>query len=832
MVTCAVSAILQLQSSSAYVVSLVSIQIAVSACLGCVCTLLPRRPDVFRNGKPVDQQYTASFLGRITFAWAEPLLNFAARNKGLDIDNLPEVDHVTRSKYLREAFEKQVKTSRRVWKTIAMAHLPTLLLQSVLVTFSCFLTFAPQLALLGILRALEARSQGLWESGRAWIWVFGLGASMFLEALVEGWVFWIVYSKLAIPVQEQLSAVIFAKAMRRKDVSSARKSKQNEGETESQSSPNPESEPTIKKSSGGEDEDEDEDKNLQKTRQSTLNLVAVDAKRVSDFAAFNYVAYATVLELVIAFVFLARLIGWKSLLAGAAASALITPANIYLSGKYTTTQIDQMKFRDQKMAVVTEALQGIRQIKFSALEKQWEQKIRAVRTLELNKQWTVFLYDVGLICIWILNPLLLSAVSLAVYAWLEGGLSASVAFTTMAIFLSIEVTLSILPELISDFLEALVSATRIEEFLNAPERIPITVPSDRISFEDATVAWPADNDENSEDRFALRNLNLAFPDRAFSVISGKTGSGKSLLLASILGECDVLGGTVKVPEPPLLHERFDDTATKGNWIIDSAIAFVAQIPWIENASIKDNILFGLPYDQDRYRKVLVACSLEKDLDMLPDGELTDIGANGINLSGGQKWRISFARALYSRAGILVMDDLFSALDAHTGRHLYEHAITGELCQGRTRILVTHHVSLALPRTDYLVVLEDGGAKMAGSVEDLRPNISEIIDQEHEIEETTEEAILEDAKLSTEDGESLQKILSNKSRRKSSTANRNHEAIKREPPKKFIEEEKRETGAIDLAIYGEYIKKSGGPFFMGLIFLSYGLFMALVLGRVS
>lgn len=446
-----------------------------------------------------------------------------------------------------------------------------------------------------------------------------------------------------------------------------------------------------------------------------------------------------------------------------------------------------------------------------------------MRTMELNKQWMVFMYDVGLFCIWILSPLMLSAVSLAVYAWLNGGLSPSVAFTTMAVFMSIEVTLSVLPEFIADFLESVVSATRIEKFLNAPEKVAATVPADWISFESATVAWPADDEQSSENRFTLRNLHLHFPNKALSVISGKTGSGKSLLLASILGECDVLGGTVKVPEAPLLHERFDDLATRGNWIIDSAIAFVAQVPWIENATIKDNILFGLPYDRDRYQKVLFACSLERDLNVLSDGELTDIGANGINLSGGQRWRISFARALYSRAGILIMDDLFSALDAHTGRHLYEHAITGELCQGRTRILVTHHVSLSLPRTDYLVVLEDGEAKLAGLVEDLKPYISDILNREHKNDEAFGEASLEDDGFSKDDGEDLQRILSKRSRGNSFTTNGNNDAIKREQPKKFIEEEERETGSIDLAVYKEYVKKSGGPFFMLLIFLSFSSF---------
>ena len=334
------------------------------------------------------------------------------------------------------------------------------------------------------------------------------------------------------------------------------------------------------------------------------------------------------------------------------------PFNIYASRRYSDAQGVLMKVRDQKMVVITEALQGIRQIKFSAQEQQWQEKIGKKRDEELATQWRVFCLDTILISIWILGPVMLSAVSLAVYSVLNGGLSASVAFTSITIMGSMEVSLAVLPELIADSLEAWVSIKRIDEYLKAPERDPYIIANEVIDFENASIAWPSDSQEEDPERFALKNINVRFPDKELSVISGKTGSGKSLFLAAILGEADLLGGNVKVPQAPSSEERFDYKANKSDWIIDSAIAFVAQIPWIENATIKDNILFGLPYDSGRYRKVLKCCALEKDLDLLPDGELTDIGANGINLSGGQRWRISFARALYSRAGILVLDDIF------------------------------------------------------------------------------------------------------------------------------------------------------------------------------
>ena len=362
--------------------------------------------------------------------------------------------------------------------------------------------------------------------------------------------------------------------------------------------------------------------------------------------------------MIVSIAFLVQLIGWKSLLSGFAIFVIVLPLNIITSKRFTDAQGSLMELRDKKLVIVTEALQGIRQIKFSAQEQQWQAKISKAREEELATQWRVFYLDVCLIAIWILGPVMLSAVSLAVYAYLYGNISAAVAFTSLSIFGSLEMTLAIIPELISDGLEAYVSIKRINEYLDAPEKEAKTVPNEAIVLQDASIAWPSDEANDRSNRFVLGDVDLQFPRNELSVISGATGSGKSLLLAALIGEADQISGVIACPEPPLLKDRHDHRVNKSDWVLDSAIAFVAQIPWIENATIKENILFGLPYDLARYKKVLSCCALEKDLEILPDGDQTDIGANGINLSGGQRWRVSFARALYSRAGILVLDDVF------------------------------------------------------------------------------------------------------------------------------------------------------------------------------
>ena len=366
----------------------------------------------------------------------------------------------------------------------------------------------------------------------------------------------------------------------------------------------------------------------------------------------------TVTELAVSVIFLLNIIGWQSLLAGLAVLVVLLPVNIYVSKHYSNAQDDLMKVRDQKMVVLTEALQGIRQIKFSAEEQQWQDKIGMKRNEELKTQWKVFCLDSALISVWILGPLMLSTVSLAVYTILQGNLTASVAFTTLTVMSNMEATLAILPEAISESLEAWISVKRIDEYFSAPERDSYLAPDTAVSFKDVTVAWPADSQEEDPARFILRNVNVRFPPGELSLVSGQTGAGKSLLLAAIIGEADKQSGTIRAPKAPAMQDRHDSKANKSDWIIENATAFVAQVPWIENASIRDNILFGLPFDSGRYNKVINCCALKKDLEMMIAGDLTDIGANGINLSGGQRWRVSFARALYSRAGILVLDDIF------------------------------------------------------------------------------------------------------------------------------------------------------------------------------
>jgi len=800
--------------------------------LGLVLTFssVPRRPDVYRDGKIVDKQFTTSILGKFGFTWPGPLLRFAATNKGLKIDDLPEIGYQTRSETLRQSFE-QVGKKNKLWKTLFWSHKWAFVSQCTFVTITSVTNFLPQIALFFILNALEDRDSGRDSVFRLWMWVFALGLSIVVSSWLEAWLFFICYSRIGQPVFQQLAAVVFGKSMRRKDIKGVAEKTLAEMDLNGAI---PVSEGAGGKGEDSTKKDEDED-DEQKTRQSTINLVGVDSYRISNFATYIYIFPGTVLKLALAFGFLIKLIGWIPLVAGLAIPAIITPVNAFASRRYATAQDDLMKTRDKKMAVVTEALQGIRQIKFSAFEDNWNRKILEVRRKELKTQWRVFKFDTTLIAIWIAGPVMLAAVALAVYAIINKSLSASIAFTTVSVFEALEMTLAVIPELITDFLDARVSATRVEKFLDSAEKKQRTRAGKTVAFQEATIAWPVEDEGLQEDQFRLRDLNLDFPNKELSVISGRTGSGKSLLLASILGEADILNGSVQVPRAPPASERFDEQANADTWYIEGSLAFVAQIPWIENATIRDNILFGLPLDPVRYKKTVSACALQKDLDMLPDGELTDIGANGINLSGGQKWRVSFARALYSRASILVLDDIFSAVDANVGRQLFEKALTGELGRGRTRILVTHHVALCLPKTKYTVLLGEGSVLHAGTVEELRKSgsLKAILAQDIEEQQKAEEEAKAHSAPEVDDGGGLQQVTSGRSirsRRRSSIAKQDTEPDQLKVPKKFTEDEKREQGAIKYTVYAEYIRASGGLRHWLLVLLAFAACLVVILGR--
>ncbi|KAM0310141.1 hypothetical protein ACHAO8_008382 [Botrytis cinerea] len=790
-----------------------------------------RRPDVFTpDGKVVERQFKKSLWNRYAFDWSSELLDIASE-KLIEISDLPAMDGHVRSKDVREYFKSIIlKPTVPLWLQIFWAYRKPILTQWGLVMISSVIDAAPQFAVLKLLQYLEARQGFDVIDPQAWVWVFGLFAATIAETLMDNRINWLMWSDLAIPIRSTLTSLIFEKMMKMKDCKEPPKPEENDeakhkgktspkiddaskanGNANSNGTPKPDASnghgphaPAAKKG-----KDADTKKKLE-TDKDIVNMFAVDANQVGNFGAVNQFYILFFCKFVVSVVFLWLLVGWESMAAGMLAIIGMAPINQALAKRYGGFQRELMKARDKKTTIVTEALNGIRQIKFSANETQWGEKIFEAREEEIVKLWKTKINNLYMMVGSNVAPVLLTVLALATYSYIHGDLLPSVAFTALGVFMQLEGVLGMVPFLFMMGANAKVSCDRIDSFLRSPEKPENTYPGDSITFENVSVSFPSKSKiSEEEDRFVLRDLNLQFPNNALSVISGPTGSGKSLLLSAILGEVEVLSGNITVPRPPQASERHDSKATAADWVLPSAIAFVSQTPWIENASIKDNILFGLPFDPIRYQKVLDACALTKDLHMFDDGDLTEVGAQGISLSGGQKWRLTLARAFYSRAGILILDDVFSALDAHVGKEIYDNALMGELSIGRTRILVTHHVSLCLPRASYAVQLSKNGVlEHAGSIDELRKtgNFDDIIKAEHD-----EEAVVEEVDASQANGDKPSDKPATK-------------------PKKLIEDEKRETGSVKASVYTKYLMATGGIPFWGLVLIFYLVAEALVIGR--
>lgn len=379
--------------------------------------------------------------------------------------------------------------------------------------------------------------------------------------------------------------------------------------------------------------------------------------------------------------------------------------------------------------------------------------------------------------------------------------------------------------------------SRIGQYLTESETVKYTENAERVAFANASIAWPTKLAKPLLG-FSLQAINLSFPPKKLSIVSGNTGSGKSLLLAAIIGEAEKLSGIISVPKP--IQRRNIDNANPKNWIIPEAIAFVAQVPWIENATIKDNILFGLPYKERRYALTLSRCALIKDLEMLPDGDLTEVGAGGINLSGGQKWRVSFARAIYSRAGILILDDIFSAVDANVGSYLFENGLCGELGEDWTRILATHHTDFCMSKASYHVVLGHSGVLQQEHLtnSEIRKRFSHIPTKRAESNCTEPHQlgrVFNDQYCEIWDPSQDMSRLEEGFRYPKAGENRTgreEQGPEARQPKKFVEDEKRDTGSVKFSTYKNYLSAAGGLRIMIVVVVAHFGYMASILGRVG
>ncbi|KAJ3487459.1 hypothetical protein NLG97_g6405 [Lecanicillium saksenae] len=364
---------------------------------------------------------------------------------------------------------------------------------------------------------------------------------------------------------------------------------------------------------------------------------------------------------------------------------LVTPLTTFVTRKYNAAIKTQASFHQQRQATLTEALLAIRQIKIAASEDIWKKKLAQLRHGELHEHLIGGLWMATMVFAANISPTILSGVPIYISNLQGHKLSAAVAFTSIGLFTQLQSSLAMLPITTPPIWEALDYLGRVETFL-AKEELESEQITDSsfCSMENAVVSWHS----HQKTGFSLKNMSVDFPKGELSMVTGSTGSGKSLLLAALAGEAKLVSG--KICRPRVDNGGGGDGTTTKSWVESGQVAIVSQTPWLSANSVKENIIFGLPFNQERYDAVLHSCALDKDLANLPNGDATNVGIKGVALSGGQRWRISLARALYSRASFIILDDVLSAVDAEVRAWILEKALSGDLATGRTRVIVTHH----------------------------------------------------------------------------------------------------------------------------------------------
>ncbi|ODO00841.1 ATP-binding cassette transporter [Cryptococcus wingfieldii CBS 7118] len=735
---------------------------------------------------------------------------------------------------------------------LAKVNIGLLVAQTVLATATAFGYYLPHYLLKLFINFLEndpTRSEPAW----GWLLCFGLFTSNALIFIASGVTWSICTTYLQGKIRLQLNTMLFKKTLLKKDIAGKGSNKDQVGGVADEAAKD------KQRSAQGEKEDGDEDEEGVSSKTQIMSLFTIDVDRVTEFVFHLFAVIDAPLEIVVASIFVFKLLGISAMY-GLLTAVLSLPLNHFASKIVVRAQENLMKNRDQRTALMNEILQGIRMLKFMAWERSFETRVQSIRTNELSWQARNYQIEVAFNCIWALTPVMVTVVSFLHYTLVRGQtLTPSVAFTSVAVFAELRYALNAIPETFIQALQGFVSCRRIEKYLSLAE---VPTPQDNdgqgdIILSSATFTWPQDDFAASaepdtppphsaaltpKDAFTLADLNLQFPNGKLTLICGRLGSGKTLLLSGLLGEADLVTGNMVCPRssPDAMQDAAGWTGTD-NWIVPNLVGYVPQQAWLQNQSIKENIIFSSPWDAERYQQVLEACSLTMDLEILEDGDETEIGEKGLNLSGGQKARVSLARAIYSRAGVLLLDDVLSAVDAHTAHAIMHNCLKGPIVEGRTIVVVSHHVALVSPGAAYIVALENGDVKFSGSrdefvatglLEELEDEDSQAKFTEAEQQERSavEEAALKPAHKSvvslsgTGNPSEPTSETSSLAPEDEVTLVGSAQETKSKPPRKLIEDEKRARGRIAADVWKTYFKALGGPWWWAFFLLSLAMAM--------
>ncbi|PGH16784.1 hypothetical protein AJ80_05099 [Polytolypa hystricis UAMH7299] len=687
-------------------------------------TLLVRHED----GLPPPKEPGASLLSVATFSWLDSLVwqGFKRPLEISDVWNIPQSYHA--ADVLLD-FRPLRKSSVLAWRLLRYFD-RILLLQGAWTIFSSLFIFMPTLLLKLILEYVEHPEST--PRNAAWLYVFLLLCSGVIQGVSDGQALWIG-RKLSVKLRAIIIGELYAKALRRKAGATVEAPKQDGvPATPKRKTFSFYKKKTVDSEPNQTASTKTDEASQQANVGNIINLMAIDSFKVSEVCAYLHFLWATCpVQVTLATFVLYKIVGPSSL-SGIVLVFLLLPVNMVIARQFGKIQTQILATTDTRIHSTNEVLQNIRIIKYFAWEQRFEDIVNEKRKTELKFLRRRYILWSAAASLWYGTPILITFIVFFLYTVVEGKpLLPSIAFPALSMFSLLRVPLDQMADMVARVQESKVSIDRVEKFLNEEETEKYTQLREdddgpnlppKIGLENATLSWGSSNDEpkstggdGDSNSFRLIKMNVSFQVGELNIIAGPTGSGKTSLLMALLGEMKLIEGRVMLPggtcnRVDLIH----DPATG----LTESIAYCAQEPWLVNATIKDNILFSAPFDEDRYREVLKACSLERDLEILDAGDQTQVGEKGISLSGGQKQRISLARGMYSNARHLLLDDCLSAVDSHTAKHIFNHAITGPLMMGRTCILVTHNVSLAMAQASHAVIMDNGRVKAQGTPKEL------------------------------------------------------------------------------------------------------------------
>uniref|UniRef100_A0A8C9U0J7 ATP-binding cassette, sub-family C (CFTR/MRP), member 8 n=1 Tax=Scleropages formosus TaxID=113540 RepID=A0A8C9U0J7_SCLFO len=483
------------------------------------------------------------------------------------------------------------------------------------------------------------------------------------------------------------------------------------------------------------------------------NLVAIDTNQLMWFFFLCPNLWAMPVQIIVGVILLYYLLGISALI-GATVITVLAPVQYFVATKLSEAQKSTLEYSSERLKKTNELLRGIKLLKLYAWEHIFRDSVDETRQKELTSLKSFALYTSVSIFMNAAIPIAAVLTTFVVHVHLseDSDLSPAVAFASLSLFHILVSPLFLLSSVVRSTVKALVSVQKLSEFFA----------SDEIGEEqDPNAIIPTSTGHNNKYQAVvstempwaivsgyftwtdgpptLSNIDIKIPFGQITMIVGQVGCGKSSLLLAALGEMQKISGTVMWT---LCRVSSPTDRKRG------PVAYASQKPWLLNATLVENITFEMPLNKQRYKTVIEACSLQPDIDILPQGDQTEIGERGIILSGGQRQRISVARALYQQTNVVFLDDPFSALDIHLSDHLMQEGILKLLREEkRTVVLVTHKLQY-LPHADWIIAMKDGTIQTEGTLKDIQNSEPELFEhwktlmhrQDQEFEKTVTETL--------------------------------------------------------------------------------------------